>query len=234
VTTPVTWPGASSTELAVITERERQEPIGTFLQQLRRQGYTLQLIPRATFQFINRIPTPQVVLLDVMARDFQASGTIPSGVLSAWEQVPVILVGRAEDLARVRFAPGIYDFLSLPTHEDELDTRLRFALWKTQGTRSPKDQLQVGNLRMNSATYEVWVDSRRIDLTYKEFELLKFFVSHRRRVFSRPELLEQVWESDYFGGTRTVDVHIRRLRAKLGPKVGDMIQTVRNVGYRFG
>jgi DNA-binding response OmpR family regulator len=116
----------------------------------------------------------------------------------------------------------------------ELEARIRFALWKSQGARPTRDFVQFDSLRINMSTYEVWVDNRRIDLTYKEFELLKFFVTNRRRVFSRAELLDHVWENDYFGGTRTVDVHIRRLRAKLGMKIGNMIQTVRNVGYRFG
>jgi DNA-binding response OmpR family regulator len=230
----VTWSGASTTDLVVITERDRQEPVSSLLEQLRRLGYSVHVIPRTTYQHMGRVPTPQVVLVDVAARDAVAAGGIPASVLTSWEHVPILLVAKQDELARIRFGPRMHDFLALPVAPSELEARIRFALWKTQGARAPRDQFQVESLRMNMATYEVWVDNRRVELTYKEFELLKFFVTHRRRVFSRPELLEQVWESDYFGGTRTVDVHIRRLRAKLGPKVGDMIQTVRNVGYRFG
>ena len=223
-----------STDLVLVTERERREPMVTLLDQLRRLGYNVHVIPRTTYQYINRVPTPQVVMVDVGTREFQESGTTPGSLQAAWEYVPIILVGRAEEITRIRFGPHLHDFVALPSSPPELDTRLRFALWKTQGSRVPREQMQVEGLRMNLATYEVWVENRRVELTYKEFELLKFFVNHPRHVFSRPELLEQVWENDYFGGTRTVDVHIRRLRAKLGSRMGGMIKTVRNVGYRFG
>ncbi len=223
-----------STELVLVTERERREPMIALLEQLRRLGYSIHVMPRASNQYVSRVPSPQVVLLDIGAREFQYSGPNPNNLQAAWEYVPIILVARADEMPRIRFGPGLHDFIALPTTPIELDTRIRFALWKTQGTRSTREQMQVEGLRLNLATYEVWVENRHIDLTYKEFELLKFFVSHPRRVFSRPDLLEQVWESDYFGGTRTVDVHIRRLRSKLGPRLGNMIQTVRNVGYRFG
>lgn len=222
------------TDLVLVTERERREPMTTLVEQLRRLGYGIHVIPRATYQFINRVPTPQVVLVDVGSREFQSSGSTPGAIQAAWEYVPVILVARQDEVSSIRFGPHLHDFLALPITVPELDTRLRFALWKTQGMRAPREQMAVEGLKMNLATYEVWVESRRVDLTYKEFELLKFLVGHPRRVFSRPELLEQVWENDYFGGTRTVDVHVRRLRAKLGSRVGGMIQTVRNVGYRFG
>jgi DNA-binding response OmpR family regulator len=223
-----------ATEVLVITERERREPIAALLEQLRRLGHHVSTIPRATFQFINRVPEPQVVLLDIGSREFQQGGSTPGGIQAAWEYVPIILVAGAEEAGKIRFGPHLHDFITLPATLPELDTRLRFALWKTQGARGSREQVQVQGLRMNLATYEVYVENRRVELTYKEFELLKFLAGHPRRVFSRPELLEEVWESDYFGGTRTVDVHIRRLRAKLGPRVGNMIQTVRNVGYRFG
>lgn len=230
----MTWSGATTTDLVIVTERERQEPIVSLVEQLRRLGYGVHVIPRMTFQYVSRVPTPQVVLVDVGMRELHDTSAAPNTVHAAWEYVPIILLARANEVSRIRFGPSLHDFITLPSTPIELDTRLRFALWKTQGARAPRDQMQLDGLRMNMATYEVWVDNRKLDLTYKEFELLKFFVAHRRRVFSRNELLEQVWESDYFGGTRTVDVHIRRLRAKLGDRVGAMIQTVRNVGYRFG
>ena len=223
-----------ATEVLVVTERERREPITTLLEQLRRLGHHVSVIPRATFQYINRAPAPNIVLLDLGSREFQQTGSTPGGLQAAWEYVPIILLAGAEEAGKIRFGPHLHDFITLPAALPEIDTRLRFAIWKTQGPRAPREQVQMQGLRMNLATYEVWVDNRRVELTYKEFELLKFFVNHSRRVFSREELLEAVWESDYFGGTRTVDVHIRRLRAKLGPRVGNMIQTVRNVGYRFG
>ncbi len=229
---PVSWSGIPATDLVIVTERERQEPIASFLNHLRRLDYAVHVIPRVAYQFVRRIPTPQILLVDAAAREFQSGG--PSDGQPAWEQVPVILLATAEQMPAVRFGPGLHDFIILPANPTEVEARIRFTLWKTRGDRAPSDQVQVDSLRMNFSTYEVVIDNRRIELTYKEFELLKFLVTHRRRVYTRSELLELVWESDYYGGTRTVDVHVRRLRAKLGTKVGGMIKTVRNVGYRFG
>ncbi len=223
-------------DLVLVTERERREPIVTLLEQLRRLPAHVSVIPRVTLQMTSRMSTPQVVLVDVGLREFQLSGNTAGALQAAWEYVPVILVAGGHEAGRISFGPHLHDFITLPTTIPELDTRLRFALWKTQSTRTAtaREQIHIQGLRLNLATYEVYVDNRRVELTYKEFELLRFFADHPRRVFSRTELLDEVWGSDYFGGTRTVDVHIRRLRAKLGPRVGDMIKTVRNVGYRFG
>ena len=95
------------------------------------------------------------------------------------------------------------------------------------------DEIRSGELSIDEATYTARLRARVLDLTFKEFELLKFLAQHPGRVFSRSHLLQEVWGYDYFGGTRTVDVHVRRLRAKLGPEHEALIGTVRNVGYRF-
>lgn len=227
------WSRSSTSYIAVITERELHEPMRSFLQQLKRFGYEVQTIRRISYDSTSRLTTPQVVMVDAALRSPKIE-SVDAAVRATWEYVPIILVARAEDITSITFAPELHDFLTLPTTSQELDARIRFALWKTRGTQAPRDVLEVPGLRMNLSTYEVWVSHRKIELTYKEFELLKHFITNQRRVFTRPELLETVWESDYYGGTRTVDVHIRRLRAKLGPNVGNMIHTVRNVGYRFG
>ena len=93
--------------------------------------------------------------------------------------------------------------------------------------------IRSGEVIVDDATYTAKIGKRHLDLTFKEFELLKFLAQHPGRVFSRQQLLQEVWGYDYFGGTRTVDVHVRRLRAKLGPDNETLIGTVRNVGYRF-
>ena len=93
--------------------------------------------------------------------------------------------------------------------------------------------IRSGEVTVDEATYTARIGSRALDLTYKEFELLKHLAQHPGRVFSRDQLLSEVWGYDYFGGTRTVDVHVRRLRAKLGAENEHLIGTVRNVGYRF-
>ena len=95
------------------------------------------------------------------------------------------------------------------------------------------EEIRSGDLAIDEATYSARLRGRVLDLTFKEFELLKFLAQHPGRVFTRAHLLQEVWGYDYFGGTRTVDVHVRRLRAKLGPEHEALIGTVRNVGYRF-
>jgi DNA-binding response OmpR family regulator len=146
--------------------------------------------------------------------------------------VPLLALVRVEQLRELFLREGAFDdFLVVPYQLAELDARLRHLLWRAkQGEQS--DILNLGPLIINFATYQVHVDSEPIDLTYMEYELLKFLATHRGRVFTRQTLLSRVWGYDYFGGTRTVDVHIRRLRAKLGEH-HNVIQTVRNVGYKF-
>ena len=116
----------------------------------------------------------------------------------------------------------------------EVDARLRLALGRAAGPAPEQaGEIRSGELVINEATYSARLNGRSLDLTFKEFELLKFLTQQPGRVFSRAQLLQEVWGYDYFGGTRTVDVHVRRLRAKLGAENESLIGTVRNVGYRF-
>ena len=136
-----------------------------------------------------------------------------------------------------KWAPAEWgaDDVVLPTAGPaEVEARLRLAIGRRSGS-APEvpDEIRSGDLAIDEATYSARLRSRPLDLTFKEFELLKFLAQHPGRVFTRAHLLQEVWGYDYFGGTRTVDVHIRRLRAKLGPEHDALIGTVRNVGYRF-
>ena len=116
----------------------------------------------------------------------------------------------------------------------ELDARLRLAVErKNNAEDAVPEQVDIGDLTIDETTYTARLSGASLDLTYKEFELLKFLAQHPGRVFTRSHLVQEVWGYDYFGGTRTVDVHVRRLRAKLGPEHEAMIGTVRNVGYKF-
>jgi DNA-binding response OmpR family regulator len=116
----------------------------------------------------------------------------------------------------------------------EVEARLRLSTGRTDADRDDApDVTRRGDLMIDEAGYVARFGSRQLDLTFKEFELLKFLAQHEGRVFTRDQLLHEVWGYDYFGGTRTVDVHVRRLRAKLGPDNEQIIGTVRNVGYRF-
>jgi DNA-binding response OmpR family regulator len=129
-------------------------------------------------------------------------------------------------------ASGIDDFIVLPSSVHELLARVRLHLWKSHRIDA-EDLVVAGDLVIDQANYSVAVNQQSLNLTFKEYELLRFLVTHRGRVFTREALLNQVWGYDYYGGIRTVDVHIRRIRAKLGPEHEDMVETIRNVGYRF-
>ncbi|MEX1046368.1 MAG: response regulator transcription factor [Actinomycetota bacterium] len=112
------------------------------------------------------------------------------------------------------------------------EAALRLAMLRRRAGGAEEAELRLGPLTMNSQTYRVAVDGRPLDLTYKEFELIRFLSTRPGVVFSREALLREVWGYDFYGGTRTVDVHVRRLRAKLGPAHEHLIETVRGVGYR--
>ena len=111
--------------------------------------------------------------------------------------------------------------------------RLQHLFWRTGQSMRP-DIIEYGPLMLNLETYQAAVAGRVLDLTYMEYELLRFLAGHPAKVFTRETLLSRVWGYEYYGGARTVDVHIRRLRAKLGEEHAHLIQTVRSVGYRFG
>jgi DNA-binding response OmpR family regulator len=129
---------------------------------------------------------------------------------------------------------SVDDFVLDTAGPAELDARLRRAI-ERQAAESEEvgGRLEVGELTIDESTYTARLSGVALDLTYKEFELLKFLALHPGRVFTRSHLVQEVWGYDYFGGTRTVDVHVRRLRAKLGSEHEAMIGTVRNVGYKF-
>jgi len=126
---------------------------------------------------------------------------------------------------------GAADIILDSAGPGEIDARIRMALGR-KNAKQDVTQIQSGGVTIDEASYSAKVHGKPMDLTFKEFELLRFLAQHPGRVFTREQLLSEVWGYDYFGGTRTVDVHIRRLRAKLGDLEG-LIGTVRNVGYRF-
>jgi len=144
--------------------------------------------------------------------------------------LPVILVVSLDQLALIESTSGISDFITTPV--DPLELRLRVhRLTKEE----PTDDLVVfKDLELNTLNYQATLASNPIDLTFMEYELLRFLAENPIRVWSREQLLSKVWGYDYYGGARTVDVHIRRLRSKLGEERASWITTVRSVGYRFG
>jgi DNA-binding response OmpR family regulator len=147
-------------------------------------------------------------------------------------EVPVLVAMAPGALGEgVGIAEG-HELLIEPFSADELQARIARARRAVNGI-DHDDVVRVGSLEMNLATYQVAIGGRPVDFTYMEYELLKFLVTHPRRVFSREALLNRVWGYDYYGGARTVDVHVRRVRAKLGSENAARIKTVRSVGYRW-
>ena len=147
---------------------------------------------------------------------------------------PVLLLVSGAQLAELEMREDLFDdFCLTPFHPKELEARLRHLFWRT-GRGARPEIVEYGDLVLNLETYQAALGGRPLDLTYMEYELLKFFATHPSKVFTREQLLSRVWGYEYYGGARTVDVHVRRLRAKLGEEHANLIQTVRSVGYRFG
>jgi DNA-binding response OmpR family regulator len=148
--------------------------------------------------------------------------------------VPLILVTTEGGLTAVSADWSVDDVVLATAGPAEVEARLRLASERISAQRDDvQPVISNGDLVIDEATYTAKLRGNTLDLTYKEFELLKFLAQHPGRVFTRGQLLQEVWGYDYFGGTRTVDVHVRRLRAKLGGEHEKLIGTVRNVGYRF-
>jgi DNA-binding response OmpR family regulator len=150
---------------------------------------------------------------------------------------PVILIATEGGLPAIQWDWGMDEVLLDTCSPAELEARLRLSVARTAAPGSPvgegAEEIRSGDLHVDEGAFSATLRGRPLDLTFKEFELLKFLAQHPGRVFTRAVLLQEVWGYDYFGGTRTVDVHVRRLRAKLGVEYESLIGTVRNVGYRF-
>ena len=179
-------------------------------------GHVLELEPEAILvDAVENLPQAWSVLTELAGHDVRA---------------PVAVIAERDQLDRY------------PWHEvaDELvypgapaaELRMRLAMLRRRAGAGDGSVIRLGALAIDADTYRVTVAGRPLDLTFKEFELLRFLAQHPGRVFTRPSLLREVWGYDFYGGTRTVDVHVRRLRAKLGPEHEHLIETVRSVGYR--
>ncbi len=170
------------------------------------------------FNMIGRADAPAV-------RNLLRSERMPHGIATL-----AVLPG--EQLAAFDFSIGFDDFIVHPAPAEEITARVRRAVWLKSGVESD-NTLRAANLLIDLANYKVYVSGRPVDLTYKEYELLRFLATNRDKVFTREALLNRVWGYDFYGGARTVDVHIRRLRSKIEERSHTFIETVRNVGYRF-
>jgi DNA-binding response OmpR family regulator len=168
-----------------------------------------------------------LVLVDDVERTAERLAAAPS-----YAEIPAVVVADSQRLATGGYATIGHELVVHPFNEVELEVRVARARRALAGP-ADTEVIVTGTLQLNTATYQVTVDGSPVDFTYMEYELLKFLVSNPDRVFSRDALLSNVWGYDYYGGARTVDVHIRRLRAKLGTDHAARIRTLRSVGYRW-
>ncbi len=215
------------------------DPLPAALQAaLRRGGYELRCVARTD----QVDATEQAATKDGWSGAVVAAGEDLTGAVAFCRHVrrrevpvtPLLLVVAHDQVTALSLRDDLFDdFCVLPVDADEVAARLEHLFWRSGRGLQP-DLIEYGPLLLNLETYQAAVAGRVLDLTYMEYELLRFLAAHPGKVFTRETLLNRVWGYEYYGGARTVDVHVRRLRAKLGEEHAHLIQTVRSVGYRFG
>ncbi|GAA0394072.1 transcriptional regulatory protein GlnR [Acrocarpospora corrugata] len=180
------------------------------------------------------VPPADAILVDARRELVQAK-SLCRLLRTTGVDCPLMVIVTEGGLAAMTAEWGADDVILDSAGPAEVEARLRMAVGRLSMAAADEvpDEIRSGDLAIDEATYTARLRGRALDLTFKEFELLKYLAQHPGRVFTRAQLLQEVWGYDYFGGTRTVDVHVRRLRAKLGAEYESLIGTVRNVGYRF-
>ena len=210
------------------------QPSAEVLPGLALLSHSVKILPAQGAALLDA-PVIDLILVDGR-QDLASARDLCRLIRTTGSEAPVLLVVTEGGLAVVAFDWGMDDVVLHTCGPAELDARIRLALGRLAAAASDDPAAHVihrGEVVVDEATYTAKIGSRSLDLTFKEFELLKYLAQHPGRVFTRAQLLQEVWGYDYFGGTRTVDVHVRRLRAKLGVEHEHHIGTVRNVGYRF-
>jgi DNA-binding response OmpR family regulator len=211
-------------------------------------GASAQVLPALGLlqHAIKILPIDATVLIDAPVMDcvfIDARTDLPNAksfsklLTSTGVSAPVIAITTEGGLSAMSAEWGIDDVILDTAGPAEVDARIRLAIGTYLSLMNASDpssgEIRTGDVVIDENSYTARIKGRALDLTFKEFELLKYLAQHPGRVFTRSQLLQEIWGYDYFGGTRTVDVHIRRLRSKLGPEFEAIIGTVRNVGYRF-
>lgn len=202
---------------------------GDALPSLALLSHRVRSIPAEPASLINA-PATDLIFVDAR-HDLASAKSLCKILTTTGLNVPLVLVLTEGGLTAVSADWGVDDVVLESAGPAELDARIRLVIGRLAAEKTGS-KIQASGVVIDEASYSAKVHGRPLDLTFKEFELLRFLATHPSRVFTREQLLSEVWGYDYFGGTRTVDVHVRRLRAKLGD-LESLIGTVRNVGYRF-
>jgi DNA-binding response OmpR family regulator len=209
-----------------------RQPTAEVLPALGLLPHRVTVLPLDAAALVDR-PLGDAILLDAR-RDLASARSFTRVLAAVGVSTPILAVLTEGGLIALSAEWTVDDIVLDTAGPAELDARLRLAVDRRAAATAPTaDHVDIGELTIDESTYSARLSGAPLDLTYKEFELLKFLAQHPGRVFTRSHLVQEVWGYDYFGGTRTVDVHVRRLRAKLGPEHEQMIGTVRNVGYKF-
>ena len=177
-------------------------------------------------------PSAQVAVLNLCGRADGPSALARCAEVFRSTDAAVLVVVHAHEVAQLDAAGRFDDFFVFPASPPEVVSRVRRAARRRTGVEE-RNTLEAGALRIDLDGYKAYVDERPVDLTFKEYQLLRFLMTNRTKVFTREALLDRVWGYDFYGGARTVDVHIRRLRSKIETHGHRFIETVRSVGYRF-
>ena len=182
------------------------------------------------------VPEVDCILLDAR-RDLPSAKALNKLLKSTGVDCPIITIATEGALSAMNADWGFDDVILDTAGPAEIEARVRIAVGRIEANNFANDpssrEIRTGEVVIDENSYTAKIKGRSLDLTFKEFELIKFLAQHPGRVFTLAQLLQEIWGYDYFGGTRTVDVHIRRLRSKLGPEHEAIVGTVRNVGYRF-
>ena len=203
---------------------------------LRKDGFRVLRAPNGQHGLeLVRKERPRLVLLDVGLPGELDGFALCRALRKREEPVqPLLVVVERLQLEELDFREDLFDdFVVMGASAAEIEARLSH-LFRRTGRGKQHDLIVHGPLALNLETYQAALDGRPLDLTFMEYELLRFLAAHPGKVFTREVLLSRVWGYEYFGGARTVDVHVRRLRAKFGEEHAHLIETVRSVGYRFG
>ena len=185
-----------------------------------------------TYKSFESIKTDEYTIFIIDIDVFESDDLIQfylSKMRKKFSGIPILLVIRVNNCNQLNFEWFINDYIIYPFRKGELDVRIKRLLWE-KGL--DENIISVGQIKINLKEYSVYLKNQKLELTYKEFELMRLLVENRGEVFTRKDLLSRIWGIEYIGGTRTVDVHIRRLRGKMGDEFNSIIETVRNVGYR--
>ena len=210
------------------------EDLAELASALARDGFACKIIPHNN-GLAREITTHRPDLVLVELDGYATNASIKE--LLQWSNqegsLPVIALVPGNRLDGIESDLGVDDFITSPNDSRELALRIRRLLARRASNRDSSELIECDGLVIDRDKCEVAVDGRTVELTFREYELLCFLASNRGRVYTREALLDRVWGYDYYGGDRTVDVHIRRLRSKIEDATRTFIETVRNIGYRF-